>query len=294
MATKFTDKLYGVIDVGSNSVRLLISNGKQSILKKVNITKLAEGLSGGSKLQLSAIERTARAVCMFADFAKDYGAGEILVFATAAVRQADNGADFVNRVKELCGLKVDVISGELEAEIGLLGALCGRDGGIVDIGGASTEISVLRGGKCVYSKSLPIGSVKITEAYGQDEEVVDLFVRSKVSDYGSVPEAKFYGIGGTATSIAAVILALDPYDPEKTNGFVLKKDQVLELKNRLFSMSVDARKKIKGLQPERAEVISGGVAILCAIMDRLAITEITVSENDNLEGYLMKYRRENE
>ncbi len=288
MVTNFINKLYGVIDVGSNSVRLMMWQNGRTLYKKVSVTKLAEGLGKGSKLQVDAIDRTARAVSFFVDEARNKNADEIFIFATAAVRQASNGEDFTNKVKALCNINVDVISGELEAEIGLLGAVSNGDGGIIDIGGASTEISVLINGERVFGKTLPFGCVKITEICGQDLRRVDEFSRSKVVEYGLVPSSKFYGIGGTATTIAAILLELEVYDPAKVHGYVVRKEQILSLRDMLYEKSIEERKKLKGLQPQRAEVIASGVALLYAIMDAFNIEKITVSESDNLEGYVLK------
>ncbi len=288
MVKNFINKLYGVIDVGSNSVRLMMWQNGKTLYKKVNVTKLAEGLGKGSKLQVDAIDRTARAVSFFVNEARKEKTDEIFVFATAAVRQASNGEDFTNKVKALCNIDVDVISGELEAEIGLLGAVSKGDGGIIDIGGASTEISVLTNGDRVFGKTLPFGCVKITEICGQNLLVADEFVRSKIVEYGLVPSSNFYGIGGTATTIAAILLELEVYDPAKVHGYVVSKEQILSLRTMLYEKSIEERKKIKGLQPQRAEVIVSGVALLYAIMDTFNIEKITVSESDNLEGYVLK------
>ncbi len=291
MVTKNSSNLYGVIDVGSNSVRLMLWRNEKTLYKKVKVTKLAEGLGNGSQLQDCAIDRTARAVSFFVEEAREANADEIFVFATAAVRQAVNGSELVMKVKELTGLTVDVISGMLEAEIGLLGAVSFQNGGIIDVGGASTEISVLTDGKTAFCKTVSIGCVKITDICGQDCLKAQSVSETFAKEFNNAPLTTFYGIGGTATSIAAILQSLDPYDSEKVHGYVINQKDLICLKDRLYSMTVDERKKLKGLQPERAEVIAGGVSILLSVMNVLKIDKITVSEKDNLEGYLYKKRR---
>lgn len=279
--------LYGVIDVGSNSVRLMISNGFETISKKVKATRLAEGMSNGY-LTTNAINKTATAVCEFVGMAKEQAVDEIYIFATAAVRVAVNSKEFLDKVYSLCKMRVDVVSGELEAQLGLLGALSGKDGGIVDVGGASSEVAVIKSGKNVYSKSVKLGAVSLKDNCGQDYLSSKKFVIDKISEYGKVLPSDFYAIGGTATSIAAIFLECEPYDPKKINGFKISAKDLSSLTLKLYKMSVQERQKLKGLQPERAEVIAGGALILLEIMNKIGVDYVTVSESDNLEGYLAK------
>ncbi len=278
----------GVIDIGSNSVRLMLWESGKALYKKVKVTRLAEGLACNGTLSAQSIERTATAVCDFFNQAINDGALKVYAFATAAVRQSLNGNDFVFAVESKCGLQVEVIDGVTEAEIGYKGALNGADGGIIDVGGASTEITVVNGGKPIYSKSLDIGAVRIFNRCGQDKLAVKNLVDEKIKEYGCIPKTNFYGIGGTATTLAAVAQELDPYDPTKTDGYKLTVTAMQNLTDKLFSLSVEERKKLKGLQPERAEVIAGGATLLLEIMRSQNIEYITVSEKDNLEGYMIK------
>ena len=242
---------YGVIDVGSNSVRLMTVFGDYTE-KYVKITKLAEGIGKNSRLTENAMERTADAVLFFIGKAKEFGADEIFVFATAAVRQAENGDVFTRKIFDKSGVKVDVISGEKEAEIGARGVLGGGDGGIIDIGGASSEIAVYKNGKKEYAYSLPIGCVKVETVCGQDREENISYCRKKVEEYGDIPETDFYGVGGTITTVAAMILELEKFDRKVVDGFVIEKEKAETLRDKLFSLRVEERKKLKGLQPERA------------------------------------------
>ncbi len=287
-------KKIAVIDIGSNSVRLMLSQNGLTLYKINKITRLADGLCGKSVLNAEAIERTARAVSTFNAQALTDGACEIYAFATAAVRQSSNSKVFIDRVKSFCGLVVEIIDGKTEAELGYKGALSGKDGGIIDIGGGSTEITVVKNGVCIYSKSLDIGSVRTFNACGNDREKAEKFIDEKIKDYGEIPRSEFYGIGGTATTLSAISLALDPYDPTKTDGYQLTLNEVERLTKLLYALPLEERKKIKGLQPERAEVIPCGCAILLKIMQMAKIEKITVSEKDNLEGYLIKKGELNE
>ncbi len=285
---------YAVIDIGSNSVRLMMSDGVKTLYKKVKTTRLSEGLVNGASLNSEAVERTAMAVCFFVNEARSQNADFIYAFATAAARRADNSYLLTERVEELCGIKLEIISGEKEAEIGVLGALNGKDGAVLDIGGASSEIIVIKGGKKEYCYSLDLGVVKLTEKVGQDKALATAYVKEQIEKYGKVPFSDFFAIGGTATSIAAIMQELSLYDPNKVHGFEIKKEQLKLLCDRLYQMTVEQRKNLKGLQKERAEVIASGAVLLYEIMSKIGLGYVTVSENDNLEGYLINKRGQNE
>lgn len=277
------------IDVGSNSVRLMVMADGKTLYKQLDTTRLAEGLAQSGVLKPEAIERTARAVQIFAAAAELNGAGTPYVFATAAVRSSKNGADFVARVKALTGIDVDVLSGEEEAACGILGALRGRDGGIIDLGGASTEITLQQGGKTLYSKSVNIGTVRLFDMAGQDRSALQAAIDNLLNGYGSLSlDGKdIYGIGGTATSLAALYYELEKYDPKVVEGTVLTREWLCAEAEKLLSLTVEERRALRGMEPRRADVIAGGCLLMYSILNRFNADRITVSESDNLEGYVL-------
>ncbi|HIU61257.1 MAG TPA: hypothetical protein IAB69_01220 [Candidatus Coproplasma excrementigallinarum] len=277
------------IDVGSNSVRLMVMADGKTLYKQIETTRLAEGLANSGVLTPQAIERTARAVQMFAAASELNGAGVPAVFATAAVRSSSNGRQFVERVKQLTGIDVDVISGEEEAKCGILGALGRRDGGIVDLGGASTEITVQKGGNAVYSKSVNIGTVRLFDLGGQDRAALLKAIAQKLPDYGNLDLSgtDMYGVGGTATSLAAIFLGLEKYDPNVVDGTVLTTKWLGEEADKLLLLTPEQRKSVKGMDVRRADVIAGGCLLLYSILNKFGADRITVSESDNLEGYVL-------
>ncbi len=276
---------YGVIDVGSNSVRLMISENGKSLKKFLSTTRLAENKKDGFLCEKSSL-RTLKAIKEYVDAAQLEGADKIFAFATAAVRNSVNGAEFAVKAKEISGVYLDVVSGETEACLGLYGALKGKDGAVLDIGGGSTEIGVVKGGKCVYSKSLPIGAVVLTQRFGQNYAAIKDYVNNAVKEYGKIPSADFYCIGGTCTTLAAASQKLAVYDPEKVDGYKLTKAEIARLTRELSALTVEERKEIAGIQKERADIIHAGAAILNAVAEYINAPYFTVSESDNLEGYL--------
>lgn len=285
---------YGIIDIGSNSVRLMISEGGKTLSKTVRTTGLAHGMVN-DMLAEDAMERTALAVSFFCKQSKtEMCVDELYVFATAAVRKAINRQVFIDKVNSYCNITVEVLSGEEEAKLGCLGALNGKDGGVIDVGGASTEIVIIENGHIVYSKSVYIGAVSVTDKCGQDEKSSKNYILEKNKCFGKVPFANIYSIGGTATSVASMLLGLNVYDPNKVNGFVVNLSTLEQLVQKLYSMSIDERRKIIGLQPERAEVIANGALILLEVMKFIGVDKITISESDNLEGYLVNKGINNE
>lgn len=276
---------YGVIDIGSNSVRLLISENGKNLKKLINTTRLAENKKDGFLSEKPSL-RTLNAVSEFVKIAQSEHADKIYIFATAAVRNAVNGKEFALSVEKACGIETDVVSGETEAVLGCLGALCGKDGAVLDIGGGSTEIAVIKGGERVYCKSLPIGAVNLTDRFGQNYASIREFVKETVKSYGEVPRAEFYCIGGTCTSLAAVSLKIKVYDSEIIDGYKLTSGEISRLTEQLCKLSVKERKSLDGLQSERADIIHAGALIFQAVAEHVGTDCFTVSERDNLEGYL--------
>ena len=260
---------YAVIDIGSNSVRLLLWADGHTLYKKINTTRLGEGLSRTGVISGQAAARTVDAIAAFCAQAKSEGAERTFAFATAAVRSAKNGQAFVSAVLSRCGLAVDVLSGEREARAGLLGALEGKDGGIVDVGGASSEVTVSLGGKVVYSYSLGLGAVLLKDLCGED------------------PSEEKTAVGGTATSLAALARGIQPYDPAKVHGTFLTAEEIGEWGGRLLGMTQSERLALKGMDPARADILGGGALLLGGILRKIGARGVRVSERDNMEGYLL-------
>ena len=279
-------KKIAVIDIGSNSVRLMMMADGKVLYKTLDTTRLGEGLASSSLLKREAVERTAAAVAAFYARANAEGAASVYAFATAAVRSAENGSEFVARVRELCPLDVEVISGMEEAELGILGALGRRDGGLVDAGGASTEIVVQKGGVLIYKKS---GVVRLKDMCGADAEKLKQAAERAVGEYGKVPDGvPMYAIGGTATTLAALSLDMREYDSSRGTGTIVTAAQMRALAERLTKMRAEDVAKLPGVQPKRADVLGGGAVLLSVVMDRLGFSELIVSDSDNLEGYAKK------
>ena len=282
-------KKIAVIDIGSNSARLMMMADGKVLYKTLDTTRLGEGLASSSLLKREAAERTAAAVAAFYARANAEGAASVYAFATAAVRSAENGSEFVARVRELCPLDVEVISGMEEAELGILGALGGRDGGLVDAGGASTEIVVQKGGVLIYKKSVDIGVVRLKDMCGADAGKLKRAAEIAVGEYGKVPDGvPMYAIGGTATTLAALSLDMREYDSSRVTGTIVTAAQMRALAERLTKMRAEDIANLPGVQPKRADVLGGGAVLLSVVMDRLGFSELIVSDSDNLEGYAKK------
>lgn len=278
----------GIIDVGSNSVRLALMADGKTIYKTLATTRLGEGLSNTGAMSAAAIARTAAAIARFKDKAFSDGADGLYVFATAAVRSSSNRAEFLAAVKNLCGVIVDVISGEEEAEIGLLGALKGRDGGIIDVGGASTEVTVQSGGKLLYSKSVNIGTVRLYDLARRDRLKLEKVIAERLADYGEFDASEFpmHTIGGTASRLASIKHGLTQYRPEITDGTKITLKELSEYADRLLTMPVE-QIRATTICTTSADIVGGGCLLMYSVMKHFGISEITVSESDNLEGYYM-------
>ncbi len=279
--------MYAVIDVGSNSVRLMLHDGEHTISKQVSTTKLAEGIVNSSELAAKAIDRTAKAIITYVAKARTV-TNTVMIFATEAVRRATNSSELLNKVYEATGIEVDVVSGEMEAQLGYVGV--GQSGKctVVDIGGASTEIIFGEDGKIDYAKSIRMGGVVLRDACGEDETELNDYITTKLAEYGELPVcANAVSIGGTATTIAALIHQVQPYDPALIHGSVITKKNLQALIAVITPLTLAERREVKGMFAGREDIIVGAMHAMYQIMSLLKQEKITVSESDNLEGYLI-------
>lgn len=277
---------HAVIDVGSNSVRLAMIDGRQS-KKTIRTTQLAGGATDGV-LRQENILLTAQAIKDFSSLAACQGY-EVHVFATEAVRSALNKDVFIKTVRDLCGVEVDVIDGNTEALLSYLGA-CGKSGKkcVLDVGGASSEIAAGQDGTLLYALSIPMGAVRLRDKFGSDFDGLKKFVNEAVTKYSPPPCDEYLSVGGTATSLAAMMLELRYYDPQKTDGAFLSRQFLQHITADLKRRSVpEILAAYPSLVEKRAQVILYGAEIMLAVCDRLGIGGFTVKEQDNAEGYLI-------
>ncbi|MBQ7642291.1 MAG: hypothetical protein IJS67_00160 [Clostridia bacterium] len=279
---------YGVLDVGSNSVRALVYADGKVLYNGLITSRLGEGLALSGKLSAEAMNRTAEAIIALKGVCEKRGADKVFAFATEAVRSAANGGEFVSLVKST-GVDIEVVSGDEEGELGALGALGGDDGGIIDIGGASTEIVAVKTKKIVYSKSLPLGAVRLYDLCGEDEQKLTRTVEERIGEYGVLPEGVGYRfIGGTSTAVCMVAKGIKHFRKDKINGATLNLEEVKSVYNEVRSRTIAQRIKDFGINEKRAEIIVGGAFMIKTIMERYGINKVEVRLNDNMLGYLKK------
>lgn len=282
--------IYGVMDIGSNSVRLLLSDGKNALENKlVRVTQLSEKLALTNNLQKDAMERTIKTIEEFYKFAKEKGANKIFVFATECVRKAENKEVFLKALKEK-GIIVDVIPKEMEAYIGFYGAYFGGKPCVMDIGGASTELAIGTKDNIQYKQSVDMGIVRLKDLCGENPEKLNELILCKQKEYGKIPDFdELIAIGGTAASYKAIELSLEEYDPSVIDYSKLYYKDIKEIVEKIHATKIEDRVKIKGMHPKRTDVIVCGGYLILKMMEMLKRDYLIIRESDNQEGYL-KYK----
>lgn len=295
-----------VIDVGTNSVKVLVADGGRDLLRALETTRLGEGLAGSGVLSPAAMERTAAAVSGFAARARELGAGTVTVVGTAACRRAGNTAELATRIEQECGLGLTVLTGEQEASLSFTGALrrLPRIAGntlVVDIGGGSTELTV-GVDEPHRAASIPVGAVTATESDlttdpPRPEDLTNVIgaVQDELEELGRLhPEmltaSRVVGIAGTIVTVAAVEIGQAVFDEEALHGFVLTREAAEDVFRTLATESLEDRVRNPGLPRERADIIVAGCCILVGVMRRLQLQEITVSTGSLRDGVIERGR----
>jgi exopolyphosphatase/guanosine-5'-triphosphate,3'-diphosphate pyrophosphatase len=295
------------IDLGTNSVRLLVADtaadGWRVVEEAQRVTRLGEGQAATGALGLAPMARTAATVADYVRRAEALGATRVRVTGTSAVREAANRAEFVARIESVTGLALEVLSGEDEARLTLLGVRSGLPdlGGrfvLFDIGGGSTEFVVADGDGLERALSLRLGVVGLAERHLDGGRLVPArwaALRAEVAAglepvvpgaLGVVNAARLVGTAGTVTTLAALDLGLAAYDAGRVQGHVLRRGAVERLLARLGGLTLAARAALPCLEPGRADVLIPGIAICLAAMERLGFDALTVSDRSLREGIL--------
>jgi len=296
-------KRVAIIDIGTNSIKFFVGERQEdgtikTIVDKNDIAQLGEGLRETGVICPEALERNAQSVAAFAKEAIENGAEKIVSVGTMALRTAKNSADFVARVKELCGVEVQVIPGEEEARLSYLAVLSGlplEEGGelvIFDTGGGSTEFIFGQGTTLKNRFSVNLGALIITEKFFSDDPVAEgsvdaaiAYIDEEFAKAGVVGKPlQVVGMGGTVTSMGAVKHKMVKYNPDIIQGSTLTKEDVQEQVDSYAARTVEQRRELPGLQPKRAGTILAGACILKDILARLDAPQLTISDRGLRHG----------
>jgi exopolyphosphatase/guanosine-5'-triphosphate,3'-diphosphate pyrophosphatase len=290
-----------VVDIGSNSTRLLIADVESGRVSEVErqsrVTRLGRGVDLSGQLSAEAIEAACDAIADYVEICREASVEKVEAIATSAVRDASNGSAFVAELRERFALSARVLDGEEEARLTYLGATCEHSPSeptlVVDIGGGSTELIVGTGEEVAFHTSLQAGVVRHTERHIGSDPPTAIELEGLAADVRGLIESALepgvtaeegIAVAGTPTSLAAVELELVPYDPERVHGHVLQLRSIQRMLSRLASAPLSKRIEIPGLHPERAPTIVAGVVILVEAMRAFGLERITVSEHDILYG----------
>jgi len=294
-----------VVDIGTNSTRLLIASmdGGRVVdeLERCSVvTRLGRGVDAGGRLSEEGIQRVFDTLDDYRARMDRAGVSGGVAVLTSAVRDAANGSEFADAVGERYGLEPKVLSGDEEAQLTFLGATSERSDDeptvVIDIGGGSTECVIgTPGHEPDFHVSNQAGVVRQTERHiahdppeRSELDALAADVRSIILE--GVPEQwrrvvqHGIAVAGTATSMAGIAQALDPYDPEKAHGYVLTRGEASAILDRLAAMTLAERREVKGLHPDRAPTIVAGVVILLEALELFGLDEVEVSEHDILRG----------
>jgi exopolyphosphatase / guanosine-5'-triphosphate,3'-diphosphate pyrophosphatase len=311
-----------VVDIGTNSTRLLIADVEtdagavQEVVRRSQVTRLGHGVDSSGSLADDAMQRVFHTLADYRAAIDQHGASANLAVLTSAVRDASNGAQFAQRVRDDYGLDAKVLSGEQEAQLTFLGAMSdqptsNRDDDdhadskatvVVDIGGGSTEFVIGVHRQAGFHTSLHAGVVRMSERHIHSdpptpEELQALGTDVRATLLEGLPQEERdavelgIAVAGTATSAAAIDQELDPYDPSRVHGYQLQLGTVELLLARLADMDESQRRQVVGLHPDRAPTIVAGMILLQEAMHAFALEQVQVSEHDILYGGALQLAR---
>jgi exopolyphosphatase/guanosine-5'-triphosphate,3'-diphosphate pyrophosphatase len=297
----------GAIDIGTNSIRLVVAevepDGRYRALdEEREMTRLGHGLFARGRLLSEPMERSVATLATMSAVAKGFEVAELRAVATSAVREAANGRAFCQQIRRRCGLRVEIISGEEEAQLVLRSALAhfdlaGRSVAIVDIGGGSMEVTLTAGAVVDEVLTLPLGAVRLSERYGCDgslspkrwrklRRAIDRTLDERLRKPPFHPEIMI-GSGGTFTNLAATAQLEREGTARSVQGYAMSRAEVVHLLHRLRATPLAERRETPGLNPRRADIIVAGAAAVSRLAKRLGTQQILVNTGGLRDGLLL-------
>lgn len=293
-----------VIDIGTNSVRALVADvlgaGQVRVVhREGHITRLGEELKGQRLLNEAAVDRTAKAVEKIVAKGRSLLAHRFKLVATSAARNAENASELTDRIRQLTSLETEIITGVEEAKYICEGALstlqvAGKPVLIADSGGGSTELILARPDEKPVLRSVAAGAVHLTERFIRHDPPLEDELSSALAHarevlanaYSGLPSGseELIGLGGTITTIPPIIMEMETYDASRVHNYVVTIEHVQSVLQRLASLPLRERKKVKGLEPARADIIIGGLLILRALLEVSDFEKVRVSDRGILFG----------
>jgi len=294
-----------VVDMGSNSTRLLIADVGDGSVKELDrrtiVTRLGEGVDATGRLDHEPQQRVLAALDEYVEAIELNGCERRLAVMTSAVRDAANGARFAAAVRDRHALDGRTLTGDEEARLTYLGATAARDRSngapllVVDIGGGSTELVTGAHGAMDFHVSTQAGVVRHTERHLLTDpptvSEIDALARDARAVFAAAVPAEVrervrgaVAVAGTATSCAAIDLELEPYDPARTEGHALSAVRLAEIRDRLAALPLAERREVPGLHPDRAPTIVAGTILLGEVLAAFGLDTFEVSERDILWG----------
>jgi len=288
------------IDIGTNTVLLLVAErGPDGVLcaveERATITRLGEGVDRTKQLAPAAVERTRACLDDYARVVRSAGADRVAVVGTSAMRDAGGGEAVREGVRAALGVEARVISGEEEARLTFRGAISGLPSNgpgavaVFDIGGGSTEVVIgvtADPPTLTFAESFDVGSVRLTERHSRhdpptraERDEITRTAREAFARVPALPDGRApVGIAGTVTTLAAVSMALVPYDGARVHGHVLPLATLRDVVEKLAALDGAARRQVPGMEPKRADVIVAGGWIALALLDHWGAPAIRVSD----------------
>jgi exopolyphosphatase / guanosine-5'-triphosphate,3'-diphosphate pyrophosphatase len=295
-----------VVDIGTNSTRLFVADVEDGRIvdvleRRTSITRLGAGVDADGRLRAEAMDRVFVVLDEYRALIDGHGGARAVAVLTSAVRDASNGEEFASEVGSRWGFEPHILTGDEEAGLTFLGATSERDPDdrtptlVMDIGGGSTELVIGTGREMTFHVSTQAGVVRQTERHVDSDPPTSSELDELASDVRSilaaaVPEqvrrsvAWAIGVAGTATSMASIAQELEPYDPDKVEGYVVSLDECRRIVDRLASLPLEERRRVRGLHPDRAPTIVAGGVILLESLALFGLDSFEVSENDILRG----------
>jgi exopolyphosphatase/guanosine-5'-triphosphate,3'-diphosphate pyrophosphatase len=295
------------IDVGSNSIRLVVaevlaSGGYRVLDEERENTRLAAAMTKTGRLDTKAADATVNVLRNFLSIAAGYSATQIRAIGTSALRDAEDGPEFCDRVRKELKLSIEVISATEEARLAFLSVarafdISGREVAVADIGGGSTEIVLASSGLVDQVYETKLGTVRVAEECGVTgrstekqvaklRDYVDRELKKEMGKPPFVPDMLF-GTGGTFTAMASIIMASQGQAGQPMWGFRVTRAQIRHLVADLAQMTLEKRCKVAGLSPQRADIIVAGLAIIERIMRRLRVNVVQVHTRGVRDGLLL-------